>query len=222
MMTRRPGFTLIDFTVSLAVLAVLMTVVYTAFAFQQKTVDAASEGRDVSAQGLIILDRLSRDIRGAWLPIEASESGRHSYLFAGGENFLRLTTTASLSPDQGRGPQIVEVGYRWENDPGDDDPDKLTLYRRQDDYLDQDPEDGGGEIVLSRDIVSLELAFVMGDEERTEASVAAAPRLPDSVRVTLVLSTVDGKEETFITLVSPPLARPAVKSWEIPSFGGGD
>ena len=217
-MNQQRGLTVVDLLVALTILALVLTAVYSVFSFQKRTMRSASLGRDVYAQGLIILDRMTRDISGSWLPQESGTS-RLVCRFAASGDRLDFITTAVLSPDESAGPGLVEVGYRLEQNDGDDDG-TLSLYRRQDMTLDDDPADGGREIVLSRDVRSLALRFLDKDFIETatwEAEKAAL--LPRAVRITLTLVAENGWEETFSTLVFPPLARTPVRSIKIPSSG---
>ena len=155
---RRPGFTIVDMVIALAVLAVVMTAVYSVFAFQQKTAQAASESRDIYGQALVILDRLSRDVGHAWLP--AVQGGtNHVFTFTGRTDGFDLITTAALSPDYQFGQELVEVGCRVEEGEtgeggqggkrGPNGVEARVLVRRQDATLDDDPAEGGFDIVLT-------------------------------------------------------------------------
>ena len=209
-MKDRSGLTLVDLMVALSILAVILTTVYAVFASQDRAVRAASETRDVYGQGLLILDRLSRDLSGAWLPASPQKEVGILYGFEGQADRLDLATTARLSPDHASGPDVVEVGYRivtQEDLPGPG----LTLVRRQDETPDDEPGGGGTSVVLTRDLVAFELSYLTKNglsESSWEA--ATAGDLPAGVIVRLVLSAPGGREETFTTLVSIPLAQPAV------------
>ena len=219
-MKTRPGFTLVDLLVAMAILAIIFAAVYSVFAFQSKAVTAASENREIFGQGLMIMDRISRDIQGGWLPIKKTDFATTQFLFEGEKNELNLATTASLSQDETRGPAIVEVGYRLNQ--GDyDRPGKMVLIRRQDDTPDDDPKDGGSEIVLSRDVVSLDFYYVgqeAGEEESFKGELKT--ELPREVGVKLVLSIIEDQEETFITRVDLPLSWSKVThiDMELPSL----
>ncbi|MDY6851028.1 MAG: type II secretion system protein GspJ [Thermodesulfobacteriota bacterium] len=215
-MKNRPGLTLIDMLVALTILAVVMTAVYAVFASQKRAVKAATEGREVFAQGLIVLDRLSRDLRGAWLPDRANPASGIMLRFEGKSDRLDLATTAVLSQTETRGPDLVEVGYRVETD---EDGRKAArrLVRRQDETPDDDPAEGGAEIILTRDLIALELVYLNGAGEGESTWVAAqAGQLPRAVRIKLVLSTSEGREETFTTQVILPLTGPLVRRISMP------
>jgi type II secretory pathway component PulJ len=213
--------TVVELMIALAILAIVMSAVYSAFSFQRRAVEVASEGRDASGQGLVILDRLTRDLSGVWLPRESTAESKGSYyLFEAEAKKLDFPTTSSLSPDPTPGPEVVEVGYRLEDNEEEEDqgPDKYLLIRRQDDTPDDNPLEGGRDIVLTRDLVSLEIKYLGSDGEETETwHAVTADRLPRAVNIKVVLSTVKDQEETYTTRVFLPLAQPVVTRVELPS-----
>lgn len=213
-MKRRPGLTLVDLMVSLTILAVIMTVVYAVFWSQQRASEATAQSRDVYAQGMLILDRLSRDISGVWLPSVSRSQNPASLSFDGKTDQLGFITTAVLSLDDALGPDMVEVGYRVVDQ---DDKTVKQLLRRQDDSLDEDGQTGGSEITLTSDLVKLELIYLDdAGREQSTWNAADAAALPKAVRIKLTLAGPDGREEFFTTEVSPPLAEPAVRAITIP------
>ncbi len=212
-MKRRSGLTLVDLMVALAILAIIMTAVYAVFISQEKATRTASEAGDVFGQGLFILDRLSRDLSGAWLPDKAAGSAGIQYRFTGNKDSLGFNTTAVLSMDENSGPDLVEVSYRLSEL---EDVKTYRLIRRQDDTPDDDPASGGREVIISDDVVKLEFVFV-GNNEEENWDTQNRSGLPRSVRITLVLADEQGGEETFLTLVSLPLSEPAVPAINLPS-----
>jgi prepilin-type N-terminal cleavage/methylation domain-containing protein len=215
-MTKRYGFTLVDLMVALVILTIVMTAVYSVFAFQGKATETASEGRDVTAQGVIIMDRLTRDLTGLWLP-RAGARGRIVYRLRADQGRWDFPSTASLSPDQSVGREIVEVGYRLVPDTEAEYGDKYILIRRQDDTPDDNPEEGGGEIILSRDVISLDVVFLNNalSESTSWSASSLSDGIPSAVRLTLVLSTMPDQEETFVTQIFIPLAQPVVQPIEM-------
>ena len=225
-MKNRPGLTLVDMMIALTVLAVILAAVYSVFAFQNRTARAAAEGRDAYGQGLFIMDRLGRDFSGAWLPQEANLSTGMSFRFEANEKSLNMATTSSLTQEEGRGPDLVEVGYRLqENDDSkrDDGRQTYTLYRRQDDVPDDEWDEGGNEIILSKDVLDFKITYLgAGAREKEDWSAKLYNDLPRGARIELTLAALDGAEENFLTQVELPLAMWPVRSIEIPfGFGSG-
>ncbi|MEW6262531.1 MAG: hypothetical protein AB1641_05585 [Thermodesulfobacteriota bacterium] len=210
-MKARPGLALVDLLAALAVLAVVLSAVYGTFTFQEKTMRAAAEGREVYGQGLVVLDRLVRDLTCAWLPESPDQKAKTVYRFQADQDRLYLATTSVLSSEEGLGPAVVEAGYRWP--PRPEGGNCQLLIRRQDDDPDEDPAEGGREIVLTRNLVKLEIRC-LGQDGAEQATWRAeqAGRLPRAVRIKLVLAGDDGREVTFLASVSPALALPEVKA----------
>jgi len=214
-MKSRPGLTLVDLMVALAILAIVLTAVYSVFAFQEKTLRAASEGGDIYGQSLLILDRLSRDLSGAWLPNTVKQDARIDYRFAGQIDSLNFLTTAAMSLTETAGPDLVEVGYRVEEirEEDEDGTEEIkVLVRRQDDTLDDDPAGGGTEIILVRNLSRLTFSYLDASrQEKTTWETQKSTDLPRAVRIELVLAGANEEEETFLTLVDLPMAQPTIK-----------
>ncbi len=212
---RTRGFTLVDMLVALTIMGIVLTAVYAVFAFQSKAIRVAGEGRDASGQGLMILDRLTRDLAGAWLPKDRKPNPRIKYEFTASEERLDFASTGVLSMDESLGPEIVEVGYRLE--PGVDGRKQQVLIRRQDDTPDEEPSEGGSEIILTKDLVSLEVFYLDQEgEEKTEWSSGDDQELPAAVRIKIVLSTIEDQDEVFVTWVTPTLSWPSMPSISLP------
>jgi type II secretory pathway pseudopilin PulG len=210
-MTTKRGLTIVDLMVALTILAVVLSVVYSVFASQDRALRAADQTRDVYGQGLSVLDRLSRDIGGVWLPTATAQGPGFLYRFSGSSDQLVLATTTRLSQDETQGPDLVEVGFRLIED-RDDPRGMKSLMRRQDDTPNQEAESEGAEIALTTDVVSLKFAYLDDTgEARDSWEAPLSANLPKAVRIELVLSSAENNEETFITLVSIPLAQPTVR-----------
>jgi len=214
-MNRRAGLTLLDLLLALTLLAVILTTIYWVFANYNRSVEVASESRDAYGQGRLILDRLARDIAGAWLPAESKSKDSFSYLFNGRDNRLDFTTSALLSPDIAPGLELAEVGYRTiENEEGDD----FTLVRRQDRTPDSEIMEGGSEIVLTRVLNSFEISYInqLG-QEVSSWQARKSSELPYAVKVSLALTSTPDKKETFTTVIALPLSWPKLKTIALPA-----
>ena len=216
-MKTRPGITLIDLLISMAILAIVFTAVYAVFAFQEQNVRAASASRDVYAQGMMILDRITKDLTGVWLRAGARETDNIRYTFTGEEERMDFTTTARLSSQYEQGMDVVEVGYlvTTTTDQADG---TYSLVRRQDDLVDGDTTEGGTEIILTSDLKTIEFSFLGSDGQEKDSWETDKPaELPKGVRITLTLSYDQDREEAFSTLVALPLSQPTVDNVDLPS-----
>lgn len=203
----RRGLTLVDLMIALAVMAIVFTALYSVFAFQSKTLEAAQEGSELFGQGLVIMDRLTRDIQGAWLPATGVKSGV-SYRFKGEKDRIDLAGTARISPRRHTGSELAETGYRLAEQEGDG---LLVLLRRQDDTVDEDPLSGGREFIVCKNISEFEFVYLSADGVESDSwSSEYATELPRAVRIRMVLAAGERKE-TFINLATIPLSQPVVR-----------
>ncbi|MBW1710754.1 MAG: hypothetical protein JRG97_06790 [Deltaproteobacteria bacterium] len=214
-MSRRAGLTLLDLLLALTLLAVILTTIYWVFANHERSVEAASESRDTYGQGRLILDRLARDIAGAWLPAKTKSNDSFSYLFNGQDNRLDFTTSALLSPDIAPGLELVEVGYRTIENEEDDD---FTLVRRQDRTPDGEIKEGGSKIILTRALNSFEISYInqLG-QEMSSWQAKKSSELPHAVKISLTLTSTPDRKETFTTVIALPLSWPKLKTIAIPA-----
>ena len=207
----RPAFTLVDMLIALAILAVVLSSVYAVFSFQQKALNIAQSSADVFGQAQVILDRLSRDLSGTWLP-GVKTMGTRAFGFDAGAGTLDFVSTSALASDADSHIDLVEIGYRVvaAEDAGDE---SLLLVRRQDNTLDDDFRSGGFEIILTRDLVSLEILY--GQEavdSRQVWSAEMARDLPRLVMIKLVMAAGDQQTETFLATVIVPLAQEEIRA----------
>ena len=129
--TKRRGLTLVDLLIALTILAIILSVVYATFFYQEQGRRTAEASREIYGQGLVIMQRISRDISGAWLPTAASGQTGLVYRFEAGPSGLNCITTAALLTVQTIGPELTEVGYRVE----ESNDGETHLIRRQDNTL---------------------------------------------------------------------------------------
>lgn len=214
-MRQRKGFTLIDLLLAITLLGVIMTTVYMVFANHQKIVLAAAEDRDTFAQGRMILDRITRDLSGVWLPNKERNNENAVYKFMGTGESVNFLSTARLAMDISSGRDLVEIGYYLERNMGSE---GYSLKRRQDETPDDEGDRGGWEIVLSSEVKEFELFYLLPDGlEGSIAESETSSSLPRAVRVKLVIKPDNERpERAFTTLVALPLAWPKVKKITLP------
>lgn len=153
MKPRSRGFTLIEVSVAVLLLAVLMTFIYEVLMNTIRQRDTISEGLEGPKTENSIMDEITRDLRFVYyrtglLPGDGGFWGR-SRQVAGKEgdriDFLtcrtsRLAELEEASEAQGNSP-LIEVGYACR--PSDVRPEWIELWRREDYFVDDDPTDGG-------------------------------------------------------------------------------
>ena len=218
-MKKRTGMTLLDLLLAITILVVLMTSVYAIYLNYRKTENAVVEAREVYAQARIILDRINRDLSGAWLPMTARKNSSISYKFSGSLDRMDFTTTGVMSEKKVPGLELAEVGYRVEEVPGER---RMLLFRRQDETPDSSPSEDGTEILLTRDLIEMEIKYLDASgntQEFWEGEIKS--KLPVAIFIKMVLALGDEdeeKEEAFSSVARPALGFPRIKPIKLP-FG---
>lgn len=219
------GFTLLEVLVSMAILAIIMAAVYSAYTTNVEAIQIARENGQVHQTARIVLDRIAKDIQSAlvevWSLSETSELG-----FVGrdqerdGKRMDRIDfSTLTYLPLSERSPAVdlCEMGYRVVEDP--EQPEIQVLMRRQK-ILVSLPEDdaslgegfgeGGSEQELARNLVEFRITYEdargeVRDRWSTEETESPS-ELPVLVRIRLVLRDVLAREHVFVTTIHPELA----------------
>jgi prepilin-type N-terminal cleavage/methylation domain-containing protein len=219
------GFTLLEVLVSVAILAIIMAAIYSAYTTNVEAIQIARENGQVHQTARIVLDRITKDLQSA-LVETGSLSERNRFGFVGrdqekdGKRMDRVDfatlTYLSLS-ERSPAVDLCEVGYRVVEDP--EQPEILVLMRRQK-ILVSIPEDdaslsegfgeGGSEQELARNLAEFKITY---EDARGEAldgwsteETNSNSALPVLVRVRLVLRDVLDREHVFTTAIHPELA----------------
>ncbi|KYF99679.1 general secretion pathway protein GspJ [Sorangium cellulosum] len=202
---RAGGVTLLEVLVSVAILAIIGTLIYGAFDGMSRSRAGISRISDRYHQGRGAIARISRELQAAFLsrhqPADKNIAVRLT-AFTGEDSspadrvdftafaHRRLLRNAHES-DQ------CEIGYFGSRDP---ERDKLDLVRREAKFIDLEPTRGGVVNVLAEDIESFNVRYldpVTGewvDSWDSTQPAAQFERLPSQVWVTLVLNGGPGGE----------------------------
>ncbi|XXT19782.1 type II secretion system protein GspJ [Sorangium sp. So ce429] len=217
---RSGGLTLLEVLVSVAILALIGTLIYGAFDGMSRSRAGISRISDRYHQGRGAISRISRELQEAFLsrhqPADKNIAVRLT-AFAGQDSspadrvdftafaHRRLLRNAHES-DQ------CEIGYFGSRDP---ERDRLDLVRREAKTIDTEPTRGGVVNVLAEDIESFDVQYldpVTGewvDSWDSTQPAAQLDRLPSQVWVTLVLNGGPGGEPIkFETKVPIPMQVP--------------
>lgn len=196
------GFTLIEVLVSITIIAMLLSTIYTVFS----SVGAAKERLDESSEAYhrarIIFDRLSREIRGAALPTSARAAH-----FRGGEQdngffFFELNTTA-VSPAGNEAVGLALVRYTLEKDQQAHDGDNV-LMRSEEALLGRgDYQERPSALRLAPGIRFVKMRFYAAGTWHDKWD-AAAGGLPDLVEVSLRLADHTPEGVPFLTTIELP------------------
>ncbi|MDI1484783.1 type II secretion system protein GspJ [Polyangium sp. y55x31] len=215
------GLTLLEAMVSIGVLALIGSLIYGAFDGMSRSRKGISGMNDRYHQGRAAIQRMSREIQAAFVSKHGDYTNSSTMIsqqvrktgFIGQDegSFDRLDFTSfahrRLSRDAHESDQC-EIGYFGaRNEAG-----TMDLVRREDKYLDMEPQKGGVVNVLVEDVQSFDIQYF--DDTISEwvdtwdtTQVTGQPwRLPQQVLITLVLNGgPGGKPIVLRSRVSPAM-----------------
>lgn len=207
---RRPaGFTLLEVMVAMAIVAILGALVWGAFSPIYAGKEIVEEEAERYHSIRLAMDRMTRDISMAFLSdrFDAKQFRDRPTHFvsddSGDNDTLRFTTLAHerLYEDAKEGDQAI-VEYRVGRDP--ERRDAEVLFRREKTVIDDQPEDGGTEVVLAEGIEGIDFKFwdVRKEEWVSEwdtTDLEFKNHLPERVQINLFVKGDDGKVRRFTT-----------------------
>jgi type II secretion system protein J len=219
------GFTLLEVLVSVAILAIIMAALYSAYTTNVEAIQIARENGQVHQTARIALDRITKDLQSAVTEIR-SPSGTNRLGFIGkdqerdGKRMDRIdftTLTYMALSEQSPAADLCEVGYRVMEDPEQEE--TLVLMRRQKILVSLPEEDtspaeefgeGGGEQEMARNLAGFRITYEdQGGEELDRWSTEetnSTSGLPVLVKVRLVIKDALEREHVFFTTIHPELA----------------
>lgn len=199
------GFTLFEVLVAVTIIALLLTTIYGVFT----SVSSAKERLEATGEGYhqarVLFDRISREVRGAYLP-----AGHPDALFAGGNGgtpFLELSSTAATPQSGGKG-GINIVRYEVQTDSESSDGRKVLL--RSEVPLHEADRRQEGAYRLATGIDELRWRYYDGQEWQEEWSAKRAPGGAGQGQMLEVRMTVhiDNQPVDFISTFEIPEVRP--------------
>ncbi len=212
----KKGFTLLEILITFSILGVVLSIIYMTFNQSMLAIGAIEERAENVEKGRLILERMSRELRNAYISATARAAHPFRYGLVGRsskeKDFYRdrldFTALIALGGDAGEnaGP-IQEISYFLDYTPGAD---GLTLFRRQDGAVDGNILKGG--IIQPICPKVRELSFIFFDlaERRHKEwnSLEGDHRgtLPTRVEIKLVIEDAQGKARVFQTQAFLPLA----------------
>jgi len=210
------GFTLVEVMIAAAILALIVTILYGAFAGSIKTMEISSEGGEVFRKARVILNRMTQEISCAYLPYTDKEKKEAltdiQYAFVGedkAEGGLpqdTLSFTSTALPLKGPCRGLKEVGYYLAPDPETDEP---SLLMREDTTPDDRIDDGGRSHLLAEGIWGLDFTYY--DERGREwnrwdsTSPIFAGRIPQSVKISLFFKDERGEPFSLTATAHIPM-----------------
>ena len=205
------GFTLVEVMIVAAILALIMAILYGAFAGSLKTMEISTEGGEVYRKARLILNRIAQEISCAYLPLEQENSGIQ-YAFIGEDRKEEglpqdtLSFTSTAIPLRGPARGLKEIGYSITRDPETDEP---ALVMREDITPDDRSDEGGRSYLLGAGVWGLDFTFydTRGrDWERWDSTASLfAGKLPQRVKITILLKDAKGEPCALATTALIPL-----------------
>ncbi len=209
------GFTLVEVLVAMAITAIMGAMVAGAINQVGRSADLTRGQDERYAEARRALGRIADELSMAFVSDRYDHArypnGRPT-LFKGREDGVLFTTMAHVRVYRGakESDQSV-VEYKLDRDP--ENRDAEALYRREKARIDEEPEDGGHDDLVARDVKRLTFSF--WDAAKKEwvrewdtTRVERANELPSLVRVELELALPDGRVERLSTASRVALTRP--------------
>jgi general secretion pathway protein J len=216
---RRLGMSLIEVMISVVILAIISTLIYSGFVQTSRNKTRVEGQTDRALEVTGALERMVRELQSAYVSAQINPSPS-----------LQVVRTAFLGTDRGSRDRIDftsfshqrlyrdakesdqnELSYFIARDP--DASDRRVLVRREQARIDDDPLKGGTLQVVLHDVDTLELEYldpITNEWVRTWDTVQGTGqpnRLPAQVKITLGVVSIDGRRRTqkIGTRVSLPI-----------------
>jgi general secretion pathway protein J len=214
------GLTLIEVLVSVAILAMIATLIYGAFDSLSRGKKGEAQRGDRARQARGAIDRIARELTSAYLsmhtPPPALQTRVVAFIGKNGTPYDRVDF-ASFShrrvDKEAKESDQAEIGFFAL--PDTEKENKIDLVRREQTPPDQDPQRGGVVSVLCENIESFDVRYLdptTGQWLETWDSTQITSqqnRLPLEVKVTLVLKNVPaGMQATYVTKLMLPIQQP--------------
>jgi len=197
------GFTLLEVLISIAIMSLIVTVIYTSFSTSSRNVEQAEESRDATDLVRTLVAKLSNDIANAYvnpsMNVPTLFSGKKVQPETGNEKSrydeLYLTTLTNWRRPDSKETDLWEVGYYFKQKP---DGTGFVMMRREKRELSKDVPalEGGVEYVMTDRIKSLQYQYYNGSKWSDEWNTTTIP--PSAVEIALLLD--DGS--SYITRVA--------------------
>ncbi len=218
---RQRGLTLVEVLVSVAILAMIATLIYGTFDGLSRAKKGEAQRGDRARQARAALDRIAREMQSSYLSmhnpgVPILQTRVTAYMARNGSPYDRVDFTAFAhlrTEREAKESDQAEIGYFALPDPDKDG--KTDLVRREQTPPDMDPQRGGIVSVLCEDIESFDLRFFdpltaqwIENWDSTQIT-GQQNRIPLEVKVTVVLKNVpSGVQTTYVTKFSLPMQQP--------------
>ena len=197
------GFTLVEVLVAAAILALIISIIYGAFAGSIKTMEISTEGGEVYRKARVVLYRMAQEISCAYLPAEQDGVDAGTSAFIGEdrereglpEDSLWFTSTAL--PLGGRCRGLKTIGFYLDMDPETEQP---VLMMREATIADDRAAHGGKSVPLGEGIGGIDFTYYdsQGREwKRWDTTLPLfAKHLPSRVKISIFFK--DQRDEPLV------------------------
>jgi len=210
----KSGFTLVEVMVAAAILALIVSMLYIAFASSVKTMEAGTEGGEIFRKAGVVLDRMVQEISCARLPSKEEEDSIQ-YAFIGEDETEdgvpqdTVTFISTALPLHGPSRGSKQVGYYIAPD---SETDKLALFMKEDTTpaLGNSPENAAKGMLLAEGIEGLDLTYYDSQGREWKRWDTTTPvfekKLPQLVRISLFFKDDKGELLSLTTSAQIPSA----------------
>jgi prepilin-type N-terminal cleavage/methylation domain-containing protein len=208
------GFTLVEVLIAAAILALIVSMLYVAFASSVKTMEIGTQGGEMYRKAGVILNRMAQEISCAQLPSQEGDTSAQ-YAFIGDDKTEdgvpqdTLTFISTALPLQGPSRGIKQIGYYIAPDAVTD---KLSLFMKENTTpsLSNSAENAGQRMLLAEGIEGLDLTYydIQGREwKRWDTTTPVfETKLPQLVRISIFFKDDKGEPLSLTTTAYIPLA----------------
>ncbi len=204
------GFTLIEVSLAIAILALVMALAYGVLHANLTAADRIEKVLRRVENGPAVLHAVEQDLR---CVLRVQDNAKPTFvgkLGSGGQDEGRvdfISTRDGFDPERQKVCDFCETGFRVERNSDGPDQGFYTLYRRFDPFLDSEPLEGGVLIPICTRVKRFHLRYSDGSDWKEEWDDKQANAYPKSVKVTLEIGYDDGEdgntELTRFTTVVP-------------------
>ena len=201
------GFTLLEVVISVAILVVILTIVYTTFNSSIKAFTAMENQGDAYARARIVLNRMSEEIASIYLSPQNRNTGLlgedkdEDNLPADSLHFTSLSHIRWVKDSKES--ELCEIGYYVEKD---DETRESFLFRREDWNVDGTLDEGGNPLELAEEVDGLNFRYYDGEEWLDAWDSRIKGGLPRAIEVALVMRDPRRTRITFTSILPIPMA----------------
>jgi prepilin-type N-terminal cleavage/methylation domain-containing protein len=208
------GFTLVEVLIAAAILALIVSMLYVAFASSVKTMEIGTQGGEIYRKAGVVLNRMAQEISCARLPSEEEEASTQ-YAFIGEDKTEdgvpqdTLTFISTALPLQGPSRGIKQIGYYIAPDAVTD---KLSLFMKENTTpsLGNSAENAGKGMLLAEGIEGLDFTYYDSQGREWKRWDTTTPvfdnKLPQLVRISIFFKDDKGEPLSLTTTAYIPLA----------------